>query len=204
MNINKVFFLRKPDTNEIRQIYLGYAWPAIIFNVLYLLFKKDWKWAGIFFALDILAALLPEDYAGLAVFSIGLIICFFYNKIKLKELIAKGWVLTENSEDVLNQYRTQKAEKAQARKEKRKEAYENLAKIESNGGIFHRQVRCPKCRSTNVQIVGQHKKGFSVGKAAAGVALTGGIGSLAGFAGKKTKKVDMICMNCGKQFKYKK
>ena len=204
MNINKVFFLRKPDTNEIRQIYLGYAWPAIIFNVLYLLFKKDWKWAGIFFALDILAALLPEDYAGLAVFSIGLIICFFYNKIKLKELIAKGWVLTENSEDVLNQYKTQKAEKAQARKKKRKEAYENLAKIESNGGIFHRQVRCPKCRSTNVQIVGQHKKGFSVGKAAAGVALTGGIGSLAGFAGKKTKKVDMICMNCGKQFKYKK
>ena len=68
--------------------------------------------------------------------------------MKLKELTAKGWVLTENSEDVLNQYRTQKAEKAQARKEKRKEAYENLAKIESNGGIFHRQVRCPKCRST--------------------------------------------------------
>ena len=124
--------------------------------------------------------------------------------MKLKELTAKGWVLTENSEDILNQYRTQKAEKAQARKEKRKEAYENLAKIESNGGIFQRQVRCPKCRSTNVQIVGQHKKGFSVGKAAAGVALTGGIGSLAGFAGKKTKKVDMICMNCGKQFKYKK
>lgn len=56
----------------------------------------------------------------------------------------------------------------------------------------------------NVQIVGQHKKGFSVGKAATGVVLTGGIGSLAGFAGKKTKKVDMICMNCGKQFKYKK
>lgn len=24
-----------------------------------------------------------------------------------------------------------------------------------------------------------------------------------GFAGKKTKKVDMICMNCGKQFKFK-
>lgn len=38
--------------------------------------------------------------------------------MKLKELTAKGWVLTENSEDVLNQYRTQKAEKAQARKEK--------------------------------------------------------------------------------------
>lgn len=80
MNINKVFFLRKPDTNEIKQIYLGYAWPAIIFNVFYLLFKKDWKWAGIFFVLDLLAAWLPEDYINPAIFSVGLIICFFITK----------------------------------------------------------------------------------------------------------------------------
>lgn len=204
MNINNEVYLKNPNTNEIKKLNLSFAWPAIIFNIFYLLFKRDWKWAGIFLVLDFLAAQLPESYAGFAVFLVDLLIFLFYNKIKFKELTAKGWVLTENSEDVLNQYRTQKAEKAQARKEKRKEAYENLAKIESNGGIFQRQVRCPKCRSTNVQIVGQHKKGFSVGKAAAGVALTGGIGSLAGFAGKKTKKVDMICMNCGKQFKYKK
>ncbi|WEV39464.1 LITAF-like zinc ribbon domain-containing protein [Lactobacillus sp. ESL0680] len=65
-------------------------------------------------------------------------------------------------------------------------------------------MRCPKCRSTNVSVLGQHKKSFSVGKAAAGTALTGGIGVLAGFAGKKTKKVDMICMDCGHQFRYKK
>ena len=198
MNINNEVYLKNPNTNEIKKLNLSFAWPAIIFNIFYLLFKR------IFLVLDFLAAQLPESYAGFAVFLVDLLIFLFYNKIKFKELTAKGWVLTENSEDVLNQYRTQKAEKAQARKEKRKEAYENLAKIESNGGIFQRQVRCPKCRSTNVQIVGQHKKGFSVGKAAAGVALTGGIGSLAGFAGKKTKKVDMICMNCGKQFKYKK
>ena len=204
MNINNEVYLKNPNTNEIKKLNLSFAWPAIIFNIFYLLFKRDWKWAGIFLVLDFLAAQLPESYAGFAVFLVDLLIFLFYNKIKFKELTAKGWVLTENSEDVLNQYRTQKAEKAQARKEKRKETYENLAKIESNGGIFHQQVRCPKCRSTNVQIVGQHKKGFSVGKAAAGVALTGGVGSLAGFAGKKTKKVDMICMNCGKQFKYKK
>lgn len=204
MNINNEVYLKNPNTNEIKKLNLSFAWPAIIFNIFYLLFKRDWKWAGIFLVLDFLAAQLPESYVGFAVFLVDLLIFLFYNKIKFKELTAKGWVLTENSEDVLNQYRTQKAEKAQARKEKRKEAYENLAKIESNGGIFKRQVRCPRCRSTNVQVVGQHKKGFSVGKAAAGVALTGGIGSLAGFAGKKTKKVDMICMNCGKQFKYKK
>jgi len=71
-------------------------------------------------------------------------------------------------------------------------------------GMFgNKAPKCPKCKSTNVQAVGQHKKEFSVGKAVIGGVLTGGVGVLAGFAGKKTKKVDMICMNCGKQFKFK-
>ena len=71
-------------------------------------------------------------------------------------------------------------------------------------GMFgNKAPKCPKCKSTNVQAVGQHKKEFSVGKAVIGGVLTGGVGVLAGFAGKKTKKIDMICMNCGKQFKFK-
>ena len=202
--MDNVVFLKNPNTDEIKKLNLGFAWQVFVFNVFYFVYKKDWKWAGIFVVLLGFATMLPEDYVGFAIFLIDLLSFLFYNKIKLKELTAKGWVITENSKTILNQYRIQKAEKAQTRKEKRKAAYENLAKIESNGGIFQRQVRCPRCRSTNVQVVGQHKKGFSVGKAATGVVLTGGIGSLAGFAGKKTKKVDMICMNCGKQFKYKK
>lgn len=202
--MDNVVFLKNPNTDEIKKLNLGFAWQVFVFNVFYFVYKKDWKWAGIFVVLLGFATMLPEDYVGFAIFLIDLLSFLFYNKIKLKELTAKGWVITENSKTILNQYRIQKAEKAQTRKEKRKAAYENLAKIESNGGIFQRQVRCPRCRSTNIQVVGQHKKGFSVGKAAAGVALTGGIGSLAGFAGKKTRKVNMICLNCGKQFKYKK
>ena len=202
--MDNVVFLKNSNTDEIKKLNLGFAWQVFVFNVFYFVYKKDWKWAGIFVVLLGFATMLPEDYVGFAIFLIDLLSFLFYNKIKLKELTAKGWVITENSKTILNQYRIQKAEKAQTRKEKRKAAYENLAKIESNGGIFQRQVRCPRCRSTNIQVVGQHKKGFSVGKAAAGVALTGGIGSLAGFAGKKTSKVNMICLNCGKQFKYRK
>ncbi|ALJ24022.1 hypothetical protein AO203_09705 [Lactobacillus gallinarum] len=71
------------------------------------------------------------------------------------------------------------------------------------GLLRNKPPHCPKCKSTNVQAVGQHKKGFSLGKAVVGSVLTGGIGVLAGFAGKKTKKIDMICMNCGNKFKYK-
>ena len=71
-------------------------------------------------------------------------------------------------------------------------------------GIFgNKAPHCPKCKSTNIQVVGQRKKAFSLGKATVGAVLTGGVGVLAGFAGKKTKKVDMICMNFGKQFKFK-
>lgn len=68
-----------------------------------------------------------------------------------------------------------------------------------------KRVECPKCRSINVSPLGEHKKGFSVGKAVDGAILTagiGGIGLLAGFCGKK-KGYDMLCNNCGVVFRIK-
>ena len=62
------------------------------------------------------------------------------------------------------------------------------------------RLRCPKCKSANLQHAGNDKKSFSVGKAVGGAVLTGGIGTLAGFAGKKGKKENFVCMNCGKRF----
>jgi predicted RNA-binding Zn-ribbon protein involved in translation (DUF1610 family) len=62
------------------------------------------------------------------------------------------------------------------------------------------ELCCPYCGSTNINTLGADKKNFSVGKAAAGAILTGGVGLLAGFAGKKTGKTNFVCMNCGKQF----
>lgn len=60
-------------------------------------------------------------------------------------------------------------------------------------------ITCPKCKSSNVQFMQQGKKGFSVGKAVGGAVLTGGIGTLAGFAGKKGKK-EWFCQNCNNVF----
>ena len=62
-------------------------------------------------------------------------------------------------------------------------------------------VHCPACSSTNVEFMQNDRKGFSVGKAAGGVLLTGGVGSLAGFAGKKGKYDIWHCKDCGKRFK---
>lgn len=61
-------------------------------------------------------------------------------------------------------------------------------------------LKCPKCKSTNLQHAGNKRKSFSVGKAVGGAVLTGGVGTLAGFAGKKGKKENFVCMNCGKKF----
>ncbi len=63
-------------------------------------------------------------------------------------------------------------------------------------------MNCPKCGSTNIQVLGNNRKGFSIGKAVGGALLTGGIGALAGFAGKKGK-YDVFCMDCGNRFQVK-
>jgi predicted RNA-binding Zn-ribbon protein involved in translation (DUF1610 family) len=58
------------------------------------------------------------------------------------------------------------------------------------------EVLCPKCGSNQITA---NKKGFSGGKALAGVVLTGGIGLLAGGIGRN--KIQITCLNCGNQFK---
>lgn len=63
-------------------------------------------------------------------------------------------------------------------------------------------MKCPRCRSTNVTFMDNKRKNFSVGKAVAGTVLTGGIGSIAGFAGKKGKD-RWHCTDCGNVFNKK-
>lgn len=58
------------------------------------------------------------------------------------------------------------------------------------------EIKCPRCKSNQITA---NKKGFSVGKAAAGALLTGGVGLLAGTIG--SNKVVITCLACGHQFK---
>lgn len=76
----------------------------------------------------------------------------------------------------------------------------NLNRSSTNNSENQNVLNCPYCGSTNINTLGADKKNFSVGKATAGAILTGGVGLLAGFAGKKTGKTNFVCMNCGKQF----
>lgn len=57
-------------------------------------------------------------------------------------------------------------------------------------------VRCPRCRSTQLTA---NKKGFGLGKAAAGGLLLGPVGLLGGFLG--SSKVKITCLKCGYTWK---
>lgn len=92
---------------------------------------------------------------------------------------------------------------AQQKKEPTQAAQQGTVQTDKKAGLFSSSTYCPHCRSLNVSFMQNNKKGFSVGKAVGGAALTGGIGTLAGFAGKKGKN-QWHCQNCGKTFETKK
>lgn len=127
--------------------------------------------------------------------------------------ISASWVLIVKALSKANDKRKQMAEeRAQIPKEVLQKKKEEKARIKAEKKAHAQAViqqlqkekmKCPRCGSKNIQLAGKHRKGFSVGKAVGGAVLTGGIGALAGFAGKQTKKSDWVCLDCGKSFTIK-
>ena len=62
--------------------------------------------------------------------------------------------------------------------------------------VYSTTPTCPKCGSTSITTM---KKGFGVGKAAAGVAVAGPVGALAGGIG--ANETFNVCQNCGHKWK---
>jgi hypothetical protein len=78
-----------------------------------------------------------------------------------------------------------------ARQEEQLELKKRIKQMDRVGVAY-----CPKCYSTSLSA---NKKGFGVGKAIVGAALTGGIGLVAGNI--NAKNVLVTCLKCGHQFK---
>lgn len=85
--------------------------------------------------------------------------------------------------------------------EHRAKAQNALDKIHAEK-IMSNKIICTNCGSTDVEFMGNNKKSFSAGKAVAGTILTGGVGALAGFTGKKGKN-QWFCKNCNTVFETK-
>nr|DAV85241.1 MAG TPA: DNA-directed RNA polymerase II subunit [Caudoviricetes sp.] len=102
---------------------------------------------------------------------------------------------------IIYKVKTETPEKKKAR-QKELEAFKQRKEQKKQAQTVSNIITCPNCNSKNVSFLQQDKKAFSVGKAVGGAVLTGGIGALAGFAGKKGNK-QWHCKNCGNFFETK-
>lgn len=76
---------------------------------------------------------------------------------------------------------------------KNKETSPSVSTTSSSFSSNEDFIKCPKCGSTQITA---DKKGFGLGKAAAGGVLLGPVGLLGGLVG--SKKVMVTCLKCGK------
>lgn len=111
-----------------------------------------------------------------------------WNKLKdgAKELASKG---LDVSKDLAEKSMDAAKEKREDKKLEKQELKDRIKQMDKEGIVY-----CPKCYSTQITA---NKKGFSLGKAAAGSLIAGGV--LLGAVGKN--KVQVTCLKCGNQWK---
>lgn len=111
-----------------------------------------------------------------------------WNKIKdnAKDLVGKG---IDASKDLAEKSMDAAKEKRQEKKQEKQELKDRIKQMDKEGIVY-----CPKCYSTDITA---NKKGFSLGKAAAGSLIAGGV--LLGAVGKN--KIEVTCLKCGNKWK---
>lgn len=121
-------------------------------------------------------------------------VCFNAGKLKLRQMFSPHKLTVD---DLIESYRINgfTLDEVIERSLKHHEIYR------PRGTVLTRMLDCPRCRSINLQHLGNDRKAFSVGKALGGAVLSGRTGLLAGFAGKKDKRDRWRCRDCGVVFK---
>lgn len=133
----------------------------------------------------------------------GLILGFIFPPFWLLMFVGIALLFARLFWEIKHPMTKEQTEQSKIERAKAKEEFRQ-AKEELGDSLRQaRAVKCPHCKSTDVEFMVQQRKSFSIGKAAAGTIMTGGIGALAGFAGKKGEK-EWHCKNCGAVFATKK
>lgn len=170
--------------------------------------KAVWWTTGIFAALGLAA----EGLGGFAVLGIfGFAVAWTVVKCKAymtpeRRQEVKARIIAKSHE--IKAHRAAKKEAHKGQKSLLTKIVESQAQAKKRMESIQRtklkeKMKCPRCGSRSIQLAGKHRKGFSVGKAVGGAILTGGVGALAGFAGKQTGESDWVCLDCGKTFTIK-
>lgn len=81
---------------EVKQAPVGFSWTVFLFGFFVPLFRQDWLWGlGLFIAACFIGPLS------------GIVAAFFYNKVYIKSLLTKGYIVRDTpgvSDDYLKNY----------------------------------------------------------------------------------------------------
>lgn len=81
--------LENPTTNQLKQVKAGFSWTTFFFGFWPALFRGDWKWFGIQLVIEIFLGCFTY---GIGAGVVGIVFAFFYNKLYINDLLAKGFV----------------------------------------------------------------------------------------------------------------
>lgn len=81
--------LKNENTDKLTQNKVGFSWTVFFFGSLSPLFKGDIKWFAIMFFAQL--ALLYVT-AGVGSFVLSFVFAFFYNKLRIQDLLKSGYV----------------------------------------------------------------------------------------------------------------
>lgn len=87
-------------SGPVKEVKAGFSWTVFFFGLFVPLIRGDLKWAAIMFGVSFLVGAIT---AGLGAFIPGLVFCFVYNKIYIKELLEKGYSTTNPTDDQIIQ-----------------------------------------------------------------------------------------------------
>lgn len=96
---------KHPSFGSLKPAPVGFSWTTLFFGFFPALFRGDIKWAAIIFLLSVVVGLVT---AGFGVLVAAICFAVFYNKLYIKDLVAKGYqVQTLQSQYTLEQLQSQ-------------------------------------------------------------------------------------------------
>ncbi len=100
MAYNSILF-KNPNTGETHKAPVGWCWTILFFWLFVPIFRRDWKWAILYFLLIGIVIIIPP--ISILEFFVHLYFIGGYNKLYIQNLIRKGFYAVEVEHGVLTE-----------------------------------------------------------------------------------------------------